>query len=131
MDSLKADLATEIQEMEFNENDAQEEYEQMVKDAADKRAADTLSIEEKTTAKAGLESDIVKNGDSKAAQEDELMATKQYIADLHAECDWLMSNYDTRKEARTAEIEALKNAKAVLSGADYSLVQIHRSRHLD
>merc|ERR1719262_54071 len=126
MDSLKADLAKEIQEMEFNEKDSQEEYEQMVNDAADKRAADTLSIEEKTTAKAGLEADIVKNGDSKAAQEDELMATKQYIADLHAECDWLISNYETRKEARTAEIDALKKAKAVLSGADYSLVQTGR-----
>merc|ERR1719172_264269 len=72
MDTLKADLATEIQEMEFNEKDAQEEYEQMVNDAADKRAADTLSIEEKTSAKALLESEIVKNGDAKAAAEEEL-----------------------------------------------------------
>merc|ERR1719327_320979 len=132
MDGLKAELAKEIQEMEFNEKDAQEEYEQMVTDAADKRAADTLSIEEKTTAKVGLESDIVKNGDAKAAEEDELMATKQYIADLHAECDWLLQNYETRKEARTAEIDALKKAKAVLSGADYSLVQTGRliTRHM-
>merc|ERR1719301_233573 len=126
MDMLKADLAKEIQEMEFNEKDSQEEYEQMVNDAADKRAADKLSIEEKTTTKAGLEADTVKNGDAKAAASDELMATKQYIADLHAECDWLLSNYETRKEARTAEIDALKKAKAVLSGADYSLVQTGR-----
>merc|ERR1719486_729255 len=80
MDNLKADLAKEIQEMEFNEKDAQEEYEEMVKDAADKRAADTLSIEEKTTAKAGLEADLVKNGDAKAATEEELMATKQTLS---------------------------------------------------
>merc|ERR1719321_1089343 len=129
MDMLKADLAKEIQEMEFNENDAQEEYEQMVTDAADKRAADTLSIEEKTTVKAGLEADIVKSTDAKDAASDELMATKQYIADLHADCDWLISNYGTRKEARTAEIDALKKAKAVLSGADYSLVQTGRRLH--
>merc|ERR1719324_1570928 len=130
MDMLKADLQKEITEMEFNENDAQEEYEQMVTDAADKRAADTLSIEEKTSAKAGLEADIVKNGDAKAAAEEELMATKQYIADLHAECDWLLANYETRKEARAAEIDALKKAKAVLSGADYSLVQTgHLIKH--
>merc|ERR1719159_2231828 len=97
MDMLKADLAKEIQEMEFNEKDAQEEYEQMVNDAADKRAADKLSIEEKTTTKAGLEAEIVKNGDEKSAQEEELMATKQYIADLHAECDWLISNWDAQR----------------------------------
>merc|ERR1719321_963360 len=126
MDMLKADLAKEIQEMEFTEKDSQEEYEQMVNDAADKRAADTLSIEEKTTVKAGLEADIVKSTDAKDAASEELMATKQYIADLHAECDWLISNFDARKEARTGEIDALKKAKAVLSGADYSLVQVSR-----
>merc|ERR1719353_1393939 len=128
MDMLKADLQKEITEMEVGEQNSQEEYEQMVKDAADKRAADSLSIEEKETAKAGVEADLVKAGDAKAGAEDELMATKEYIADLHAECDWLMSNYDTRKEARAAEIDALKKAKAVLSGADYSLVQMHHSR---
>merc|ERR1719421_1724194 len=129
MDMLKADLAKEIQELEFNENDAQEEYEQMVKDAAEKRAADTRSVEEKTAAKAGLEDEIVKNKDAKAGTEAELMATKQYISDLHADCDWLISNFDTRKEARTSEIDALKKAKAVLSGADYSLVQTGRQLH--
>merc|ERR1719261_291143 len=130
MDMLKADLQKEITEMEVTEQNAQEEYEEMGKDAADTRAADSLSIEQKESAKAGAEADLVKSGDAKAGAEDELMATKEYIADLHAECDWLMSNYETRKEARTAEIEALKNAKAVLSGADYSLVQIRRSNHI-
>merc|ERR1719310_1967425 len=131
MDMLKADLQKEITEMEVTEQNAQEEYEQMVKDAADKRAADSLSIEEKETAKAMAESDLVKAGDAKDATTDELMATKQYIADLHADCDWLLSNYDTRKEARTNEIDALKKAKAVLSGADFSLIQLHRSNHHD
>jgi chromosome segregation ATPase len=129
MDMLKADLQKEITEMEVTEQNAQEEYEAMVKDAADKRAADSLSIEEKESAKAGAEADLVKAGDDKAGAEDELMATKKYIADLHAECDWLLNNFQTRKEARTAEVEALKNAKAVLSGADYSFVQIRRTKH--
>jgi septal ring factor EnvC (AmiA/AmiB activator) len=128
MDMMIADVNKEIQEMEFDEKDAQEEYEIMVNEAAAKRAADTKSIEEKTSVKAGLEDEIVKNGDQKAAEEDELMATKQYIADLHADCDWLISNFETRKEARANEIDALKKAKAVLSGADYSLLQIEHLR---
>ena len=130
MDMLKADLQKEITEMEVTEQNAQEEYEQMVIDAADKRAADTKSIEEKEGAKAGTEADLVKANDDKAGAEKELMATKEYIAQLHAECDWLISNYGTRKEARAAEVDALKNAKAVLSGADFSLVQIHQTMHL-
>lgn len=42
----------------------------------------------------------------------ELMATFEYIQSLHGECDWLLKNYDARKEARTGEVEALVNAKA-------------------
>jgi hypothetical protein len=127
MDMLKADLQKEITEMEVTEQNSQEEYEQMVKDAADKRAADSLSIEEKESAKAGAEADLVKANEDKAGAEDELMATKEYIAQLHTECDWLLNNFGTRKEARAAEIDSLKNAKAVLSGADFSLVQIHQA----
>merc|ERR1719262_137264 len=80
MDMLKADLEKEIQEMNFEENDAQAEYEDMVKDAAKKRAADLKSIAEKEAAKAGLEAEILASEDTKAAEEAELMATKQYIS---------------------------------------------------
>jgi len=37
---------------------------------------------------------------------------------LHKDCDWLLQNFDTRKEARADELDALGKAKAVLSGAD-------------
>merc|ERR1719313_91770 len=120
MDMIIADIAKEITEMEFEEKDAQAEYESMVKDAAAKRAADSKSIAEKEAAKAELESQVIAHEDKKAAETDELMATKQYIAELHADCDWLIENYGTRKEARAAEVDALKNAKAVLAGADFS-----------
>merc|ERR1719378_773044 len=121
MDMLKADLDKEIQEGKLAESDAQAEYEQMVKDAAAKRAADSKSIAEKEAAKAGLEADMVATKDEKKAKTSELMATKEYISELHADCDWLLEKYDIRKEARAGEIEALRKAVAVLSGADYSM----------
>lgn len=34
-----------------------------------------------------------------------------------------MENFDLRKTSRADEMDALKKAKAVLSGADFSLVQ--------
>merc|ERR1719355_538425 len=108
MDMMISDVNKDIQELEFEEKDAQEEYEIMVNEAAEKRATDTKSVEEKTAVKAGLEDEIVKNGDQKASEEDELMATKQYVMDLHADCDWLISNFETRKEARANEIDVLK-----------------------
>merc|ERR1712107_197488 len=41
----------------------------------------------------------------------------------HSECDWLLQNYDLRKDARANEADQLKEAKAILSGADFSLMQ--------
>eukprot|EP00747_Dinoflagellata_sp_TGD_P127225 gnl/TRDRNA2_/TRDRNA2_174379_c6_seq1.p1 gnl/TRDRNA2_/TRDRNA2_174379_c6~~gnl/TRDRNA2_/TRDRNA2_174379_c6_seq1.p1 ORF type:complete len:154 (-),score=53.34 gnl/TRDRNA2_/TRDRNA2_174379_c6_seq1:204-596(-) len=51
------------------------------------------------------------------------MATEESLAGTHAECDWLVQNYESRKAAREGEVESLKKAKAVLSGADYALLQ--------
>jgi len=128
MDTMKADVVKETQEAEFAEKDAQGEYEQMVKDAAAKRAADKKTIEEKLSIKAEAEAELIKSEDAKKVEEAELMATKEYISELHADCDWLLENYQTRKEARANEIDALKKAVAVLQGADYSLVQVSRKK---
>merc|ERR1719197_1005869 len=103
-------------EAETGEKDAQKDYEQMLNDSAEKRARDSKALTDKTSAKAGLESDIESDKESKASTVKELMATEQYISSLHGECDWLLQYFDVRKDARTSEIDALGKAKAVLSG---------------
>merc|ERR1719379_6909 len=100
MDMMVADLDKEIQEMEFEEKDAQAEYEEFIKVSAEKRAADAKSIEEKEAAKAGLESDIVDMEAEHKATMKEAMAKGEYLADLHGDCDWLLQNFEYRKEAR-------------------------------
>jgi chromosome segregation ATPase len=120
MDMMKADIEKETQELEFQEKDAQSEYEEMTLDAANSRAAMTKSIAEKTGVKADLEAKLQTSKEDKKAAVTELMATKQYLAEVHDDCDWLLENYEMRKEARANEVEALKKAKAVLSGANYS-----------
>merc|ERR1719263_2232061 len=102
------------------EKDAQADYEQTLKDSAEKRAQDSKALTDKNAAKAGLQADIESDTDAKGAAVKELMGTEQYISSLHAECDWLLQYFDTRKEARSSEIESLTTAKAVLSGADFS-----------
>jgi len=123
LDMLVADLDKEMTEAETGEKLAQKEYESFMGDAAAKRAGDSKSITDKEGNKADAETTLEAAKEGKTAKVKELMATEQYISGLHAECDWLMSNFDVRKEARTGEIESLKNAKAVLAGADFSLVQ--------
>jgi len=123
VDLLIADLDKEIQEVETSEKENQSEYDQFMEDSADKRRADSQSIEEKESAKAGAEGALQKAGEEKKATLGEAMATAQYIGNLHAECDWLLTNHEARASARTGEIDSLTNAKGVLSGADFSLVQ--------
>merc|ERR1719265_2194688 len=118
MDLLLKDITKQITEMETEEKLAQEDYEKFMADSAEKRANDSKSIADKEGAKADLESDL-----QAKAEEAEAMATMEQIKSLHLECDWLVKNFEIRKEARAGEIEALKKAKAVLSGADYSLLQ--------
>jgi len=120
MDMMKADVKKETQELDFGEKDAQGEYEEMTLDAANSRAGMTKSIAEKAGVKAELEGHLLTSKDDKKAAVDELMATKQYLGEVHADCDWLLENYGMRKEARANEVDALKKAKAVLSGANYS-----------
>jgi chromosome segregation ATPase len=123
IDLLVKDLDKEMTEASTAEKDAQKDYEEMLSDAAEKRAGDSKALTDKTGAKAGMESDIQADKDSKVSTVKELMATGQYIASLHSECDWLVQYYDVRKEARASEMDSLSNAKAVLNGADYSFLQ--------
>jgi septal ring factor EnvC (AmiA/AmiB activator) len=130
IDLLKADLNKEIQESEVEEKNDQAEYEQMIEDSAAKRAADTQSLAEKQGAKADTEAALIASSGEKKETTAEAMTNAKIIHDLHQECDWLISNFETRKEARAGEVESLKNAKAVLSGADYSFVQTKRHSFL-
>jgi len=123
IDLLIRDLDKELTEAETQEKDSQADYETMMKESAAKRATDTKSLTEKGAQKADLESNLQAHKDEKIAAGKELMATVEFIASLHAECDWLLQYFDVRKEARTSEIEALGKAKAVLSGASFSFVQ--------
>merc|ERR1719377_435821 len=129
IDLLIKDLATEMTTITAEEKNAQEDYEKFMADSAEKRAADSKLIEEKEGAKAETEAALQAMGEEKKSKSAEAMATMKYIEDLHLECDWLIKNFELRKEARAGEVDALKKAKAVLSGADYSLVQTTVGRH--
>jgi chromosome segregation ATPase len=130
IDTLVRDVTKEMTESETEEKDAQGDYEQMMSDSKEKRATDSKALTEKTNTKAAMETQLESSTEGKASAGKELMATEGYISSLHAECDWLLKYFDMRKEARANEVDALEKAKAVLSGADYSLVQTKTNHFL-
>merc|ERR550532_2648899 len=123
IDLLIKDLDKEMTEAQTAEKDSQADYEKMMKDSAAQRTEDSKMLTDKGAALADTQSSLEASKESKASATKELGATLQYIASLHAECDWLLQYFDVRKEARASEIDALGKAKAVLSGASYSFLE--------
>merc|ERR1711957_891670 len=127
---LIADLDKDMTEARADERDAQGDYEQLMADSAEKRTADSKSLSEKQAAKADTEAAVEGHEDNKASATNELAATMKYIASLHSECDWLTKYFEVRRQARADEMDSLRNARAALSGADYSLAQTRSSSFL-
>merc|ERR1712217_194812 len=94
-----------------------------MKDSAEKRTADMKLLAEKSSTKADLEGALENHKSAHKEATRLLHATLSYLQSLHVECDWLLQNFEVRKEARAGEMDSLAQAKAVLSGADFSLSQ--------
>jgi hypothetical protein len=123
IDLLVADLDKDMQEAEVEEKNAQEEYDRTMADAKVDRVGLSKTLKEKSAAKADLTADLeTLQGTQKTAHFVGMIVDK-FTFYVHAECDWLVQYFDVRAQARTDEIDALGKAKAVLSGADYSLLQ--------
>merc|ERR1719160_1586981 len=100
-----------------SEEDAMMAYEDFVKETNASIETKSEDIVNKSEEKAKAEAKKVereKELESTVATLGELAA---YKAELHESCDFLLKNFDVRQSARMDEIEALKQAKAVLSGA--------------
>merc|ERR1719171_402611 len=120
LDRLSKDLQDGIADAEHDEKTSQKDYETLMADSSTSRAQKAQSITEKEAAKADLDLKIENASEKKTSLEADLLNIKDYLSKLHAQCDFLVENYDVRKTARETELESLANAKAVLSGANFS-----------
>merc|ERR1712048_126528 len=102
-----------------SEEDAQKAYEDFVKETNASIEAKSKDIVNKSETKAKAEADLVETKEAKEAALLELEQLSNYNAELHQSCDFVMKNFDVRQTARDEEIEALKQAKAILSGAKF------------
>merc|ERR1719191_2511375 len=102
------------------EEDSQKAYETFVKDTNDSITAKTKDIVNKSDMKAKAESEKVEKGAELEAVMGDLESLANENADLHKSCDFTLKNFDLRQGARDDEIEALKQALAIFSGASFS-----------
>jgi len=96
---------------------SQVEYEDFMK-------ASNKELTQNIETKAGLEESMAKAHKDLVATKEDIMdllrvleGLHNYKGDLHKSCDFILKNFDARQAARQAEMEALAEAKAILSGA--------------
>jgi len=117
MEQIVEDSKADEADLMSAEQQSQVAYESFVKDSDASLDALNASIEEKTKTKAKASADKESASAQKGNNEDRLESLEEYNADMHKDCDYVMKNFDIRQKARLEEIEALAQAKAVLSGA--------------
>jgi septal ring factor EnvC (AmiA/AmiB activator) len=102
-----------------SEEDAQKAYEDFVKETNASIEAKSKEIVNKSEEKAQAEVELVETKEAKESVMLELEQLSNYNAELHQSCDFVLKNFDVRQTARDEEVEALKQAKAILSGAKF------------
>jgi hypothetical protein len=120
IENVITDSAKSEKEARAAETDSQAGYEEFIKNSNAAIAHANNEIVTKTEGKADAEQTKVQAEiDQKSAMTDaEQLNT--YKGELHESCDFVLKNFAARQEARTAEIEGLAKAKAILSGSDFS-----------
>jgi len=120
MDMMIGEVKTTVTEMRMEEKYAQKEYVELMQESQEKRADDSKAIVDQTGAKAELEAALTEAKENQMLTMEQQGNVMKTIADLHGTCDFILKNFELRLNARTAEIEGLKTAKAVLAGANFS-----------
>merc|ERR1719145_560221 len=117
LEEILADTRKVEDQAMVSEQDSQSAYENFMKDSNKMITKTTEAISDMTGARAQAKEDLsmAKTDFKQTMTELEgLDATKQ---DLHKACDYILENFDARQKARAAEMDALNEAKAILSGA--------------
>jgi len=94
----------------------QSNYEKYVRDTNDAIKAKENAIVNKSEDKAVAVQDLAASKDDLEGDIAEIASLNNEKADLELQCNYLLKNFEVRQQARGEEIEALKQAKAILSG---------------
>jgi chromosome segregation ATPase len=119
MDQMMKDIEMDIAEGKRDEESAQKDYEEAMKDAATKRTDDTKLMVEKGDGKSEMEVNLQAARTDRATKDEQLGLAKDKMYDLEIDCNHILTNYDELKKNRATEVEGLKQSMTVLEGAGF------------
>jgi len=99
------------------EGEAQAAYEQFLVDTNGAVKELQIAVTTKSEELAKAEKELVETQEALEMTMTDLEDLSKYKAGLHKDCDYILKNFQIRQEGRQSEIEALQQAKQILSGA--------------
>jgi len=114
------DAGRTVEEMNADEQKSQADYSDYVAATTSSIEADRESIAEKEKQVASTESEKSETEESQLANQASLDKLAELLQGIHNQCDYIIKYFDIRQSARTEEMEAIEEAKAILSGAKFS-----------
>lgn len=116
IEAIVEDSAKLEQDAMASEQDSQKAYESFASESDKSVKMSFSSIETKEKQKTSANAEKQEGEADKTSAEGRLEDLGAYKGDLHMKCDFLLKNFDIRQNGRLQEIEALGDAKALLSG---------------
>jgi len=116
IEGIIADSVKTENEAIASEQNSQYSYETFMKDSNDLIIKLTKQIADMTEARAKAKVALNMAETDLSDTMKVLEGLAATLADLHGSCDYILKNFDARQAARSAEIDALGEAKAILSG---------------
>jgi len=117
LDEVKQDSINMENTAIADEEDAQVTYENFMKDSNKFLITGAQGVVDMTEAVSTAKSDLVMANTDLKGTMTELFGLHEESGDLHKSCDFLLNNFELRQKARSEEMDALREAKNILSGA--------------
>merc|ERR1719156_504413 len=108
-------------ELVVDEQHSQKNYAAYAQDANDSIEAGRAAIAEKSQALAEAEAALSETEEALLANAAELAKLEELLNNFHLDCDYIIKYFDLRQTARKEEMDAIVEAKAILSGANFGL----------
>merc|ERR1719181_161042 len=121
MDEMNHEL--ELAELKHDEEESQADFDKLTEESQKSIKQKKKEITGRQEAKARVDEKIDIQTNVKKGYDEEVESIDAKLTALHAQCDFLLENYDERKKARAQEIEGLSKSSAVLQGAKLDLNQ--------
>jgi len=119
LNTIGADIKAEQGAAKKEEEDAQADFVEAIADMQDALQAKKKDVVGKEAEASRIGETLLDLKENMSEVSDEKSAAQSKEHALHADCDFLVQNYEERKKARADEIESVSRSLSVLSGADF------------